>query len=156
MPSFYRDPEAPEPNASRKIGVTAVIERDGKILVERRVDDADVWAFIGGTVEDGEDLLDTLRREVHEETGFDVDSARLLGLFSDPTRIVAYPDGTVCRVLSIAFRTTVSGSEAPQLSGESAGMRFVARDELRQLPFWAIQVPIRDALLADTRDVVVS
>jgi 8-oxo-dGTP pyrophosphatase MutT (NUDIX family) len=156
MPSWYRDDDAPEPNAPRKVGVTAVIERNGKILVEQRVDDADVWAFIGGTLEDGEEVLDTLSREVREETGYEVEAARLLGVFSDPTRIVAYPDGTVCRVLSIAFRTTVSGPDAPQLSGESAGMRFVAPDELRQLPLWAIHVPIREALLADTAAAVVS
>jgi ADP-ribose pyrophosphatase YjhB (NUDIX family) len=156
VPSYYRDPTAPEPNAPRKVGVTAIIERDGEFLVERRVDDADVWAFIGGTVEDGEPLADTLRREVREETGYDVESARLMGVFSDPTRIVAYPDGTICRVLSIAFRTTVAGSAEPLFSAESAGMRFVAREELATLPFWAIHRPIRELLLADPYDVVVA
>jgi 8-oxo-dGTP pyrophosphatase MutT (NUDIX family) len=156
MPSWYRAADAPEPNVPRKVGVTAVIERDGQVLVERRVDDADVWAFIGGTLEDGEQLLETLRREVREETGFEIDSARLLGVFSDPTRIVAYPDGTVCRVLSIAFHAAVSGRMEPRLSSESAGMQFVARDELKHLPFWAIHVPIRDALLGDTGEVVVA
>jgi ADP-ribose pyrophosphatase YjhB (NUDIX family) len=147
MPSWYRDPEAAEPNAPRKVGVTAVIERDGKILVERRADDADVWAFIGGTLEDGEELLDTLRREVREETGYEVESARLLGVFSDPT---------VCRVISIAFRATVAGDMEPRLSSESAGMRFVGHDELADLPFWAIHQPIRDGLLAGAVDVVVA
>src|SRR5688572_28304733 len=132
MPSWYRDPTAPEPNVPRRIGVTAVIERDGEFLVERRVDDADVWAFIGGTLEDDEGVLAALRREVREETGFDVEHARLFGVFSDPTRVLAYPDGTVCRVLSIAFRTTVSGDDEPRVSSESAGMRFVERDELAQ------------------------
>jgi ADP-ribose pyrophosphatase YjhB (NUDIX family) len=156
MPSWYRDPDAAEPNAPRKVGVTAVIERDGQILVERRADDADVWAFIGGTLEDGEELLDTLRREVREETGYEVESARRLGVFSDPTRIVAYPDGTVCRVTSIAFRATVAGDMDPRLSSESAGMRFVGRDALADLPFWAIHRPIRDGLLAGAVDVVVA
>ncbi len=109
MPSWYRDPTAPEPNVPRKIGVTALIERDGSFLVEQRVDDPDVWAFIGGTVEDDEQLLDALAREVLEETGFAIEHARLLGLFSDPTRIGAYPDGTVCRILSVAFRVTPRG-----------------------------------------------
>jgi hypothetical protein len=48
VPSWYRDPEAPTPNGPRGIGVTALIERDGTVLVERR-SDSDVleWAFIG-------------------------------------------------------------------------------------------------------------
>ena len=150
MPSWYRDAEAPERNVPRKIGVTALIERDGAFLVERRVDDADVWAFIGGTLDGDESVLDTLHREVHEETGFDVESAQLVGVFSEPTRVVAYPDGTICGVLSIAFHVTVSGEKEPRPSDESAGMRFVSRDELAQLPFWAIHLPIRDALLSDS------
>jgi 8-oxo-dGTP pyrophosphatase MutT (NUDIX family) len=62
MPSYYRDPTAPLPNAPRKVGVTALITRDETVLVEQRVDDPDVWAFIGGTLEDGELVLDALRR----------------------------------------------------------------------------------------------
>ncbi len=94
MPSWYRDPAAPEPNVPRRVGVTALIQRNDTFLVERRVDDAEVWAFIGGTLEDGEPLLDALGREVREKAGFEVEAARLLGLFSDPSRIIAYPDGT--------------------------------------------------------------
>ena len=54
MPSYYRDPEAPTPNVPRRVGVTALIERDGAFLVERRVDDPDRWAFVGGTLEENE------------------------------------------------------------------------------------------------------
>jgi ADP-ribose pyrophosphatase YjhB (NUDIX family) len=155
MPSWYRDPGAPEPNVPRKVGVTALIQRSGTFLVERRIDDADVWAFVGGTLEDGEMLLDALRREVREETGFDVEAVRLLGLFSDPSRVIAYPDGTVCRVLSIAFHVAVVGDDDPRTSSESAGMRFVGRDELHRLPFWPAQLPIRNALLSGHPDPIV-
>jgi ADP-ribose pyrophosphatase YjhB (NUDIX family) len=156
MPSWYRDPDAPEPNVPRKIGVTALIRRNEAFLVERRADDADVWAFIGGTLEDGEPLLDALAREVREETGFEIEAARLLGLFSDPSRLIAYPDGTVCRVLSIAFLVTVLGVGEPRTSSESAGMCFVSRDELASLPFWPAQRPIRAALLDDPVEPIVA
>lgn len=156
MPSWYRDPAAPEPNVPRRVGVTALIQRNDTFLVERRVDDADVWAFVGGTLEDGEPLLDGLGREVREETGLEVEAARLLGLFSDPSRIIAYPDGTVCRVLSIAFLVTVTGDGEPRTSSESAGMRFVSRDELACLPFWAAQLPIRTVFLSGSAEPVVA
>ena len=146
MSSYYRDPAAPTPNRPRKIGVTALIERRQVILVERRVDDPDRWAFIGGTLEEDEEILDALYREVREETGFEIERAELLGVFSDPTRIVAYPDGSVCRVVSIAFRVTPDRGESVP-SDESAGMRFVTRDELVDLAFWPAHQPIRDALL---------
>jgi len=156
MPSWYRDPDAPEPNIPRRVGVTALIRRNGTFLVERRIDDADVCAFVGGTLEDGEPLLDALHREVREETGLEFEAARLLGLFSDPSRIIAYPDGTVCRVLSIAFLVSLAGDAEPRTSSESAGMRFVTRDELADLTFWPAQLPIRAALLADGVEPIVS
>jgi hypothetical protein len=98
MPSYYRDPNAPAPNVPRRIGVAALIERDGTFLVERRVDDAYEWAFI---------------------------------------------------VLSIAFRIIPRGDDEPTPSEESAGMRFVSRDELTRLPFWPAQQPIREAQLRE-------
>ena len=149
MPSYYRDPDAPAPNVPRRVGVTALIERDGAILAERRVDDPDRWAFIGGTLEEDEHLLDALHREVHEETGLAIEHAHLLGVFSDPTRIAAYPDGNICRILSIAFLVTPRGPREPVPSNESAGMRFVYRDELVSLAFWPAHQPIRDALLRE-------
>ena len=154
MSSYYRDRVAPTPNQPRRIGVTALIERDGVILVERRVDDPHRWAFIGGTLEEDECVLDALHREVREETGFEIERSDLFGVFSDPTRIVAYPDGNVCRVVSIAFRVTPGAGE-PTPSDESAGMRFVTGDELVGLPFWPAHQPIRDAFLGDPRMPVV-
>jgi 8-oxo-dGTP pyrophosphatase MutT (NUDIX family) len=156
MPSYYRDPDAPTPNVPRRIGVTALIERDGRLLVERRVDDADVWAFVGGTLEDDESALDALAREVREETGYTIEGSALLGIFTDPSRIVAYPDGNVCRFVSIAFRVTPAEHTDPVLSDESREMRFVARAELAELPFWPAQLPIRGALLADGKEIVVA
>jgi ADP-ribose pyrophosphatase YjhB (NUDIX family) len=155
VPSYFRDPEAPAPNVPRRVGVVGLIERGGAFLVERRVDDAHQWAFVGGNVEQDEQLLDALHREVREETGFEIEHASLLGLFSDPTRIVAYPDGTVCRILSVAFRVAPREDGEPVPSSESAGMVFVSRDELAALPLWPVHLPIREALLAAPDEIVV-
>ena len=84
---------------------------------------------------------------MREETGFAIEDAELLGVFSDPTRIVAYPDGNICRVLSIAFRVTPTGRGEPISSDEAAEMRFVPRDKLARLAFWPAHAPILEALL---------
>ncbi|HUF01914.1 MAG TPA: NUDIX domain-containing protein [Gaiellaceae bacterium] len=156
MPSFYRDPDAPTPTVPRTVGVTALIERDGAFLVERRADfDVDEWAFVGGRVDD-ESVLEALQREVLEETGFAIEQASLFGIFSDPTRLVAYPDGNVCRITSIAFLVQPRGDAEPLPSEESREMRFVRRDELGRLPLWPAHLPIREALLAGGDSVVVA
>ena len=63
-----------------------------------------------------------------------------------------YPDGNICRILSVAFRRDVrTGAVSRVESDETAGMRFVSRDELARLAFWPVQQPIRDAASARDR-----
>jgi ADP-ribose pyrophosphatase YjhB (NUDIX family) len=157
MSSYFRDPAAPEPNVPRRVGVAAVVERDGAVLVERRADNpSEEWAFIGGNLTDDESVLDALHREVREETGFAIVDAKLLGVFSDPTRIVAYPDGNICRLLTIAFRVIPAGDDDPVPSSESAEMRFVRTSDLEKLPIWPVHRPLRDTLLREHAGPVVA
>ena len=35
---YFRDPKAPSPNRPRRIGAAALIEYDGSLLLDRRID----------------------------------------------------------------------------------------------------------------------
>lgn len=154
MPSFYRDPDAPEPNARRRVGAIALIERDGAVLMQRRADDG-VWDFIGGKLEENETVLAALRREVLEESGLRLAQPTLFGLFSDPTRIIQYPDGTICRVLTIVFRAVPDAEAEPVQGPDALELRFVPRDEVARLDLWPVMEAVRDAYLADPGELVV-
>lgn len=60
----------------------AVCVRDDQILLARWVagDGVKQWTLPGGGMDHGEDLLDTVVREVEEETGHLVEATRLLGV----------------------------------------------------------------------------
>lgn len=59
---------------------------DGRIVLIRRRDDGR-WALPGGIVDWGENIPDTIQRELKEETGLDlVKIRRLVGVYSAPDR----------------------------------------------------------------------
>ncbi|HEY9368938.1 MAG TPA: NUDIX domain-containing protein [Streptomyces sp.] len=61
------------------VRVTGVlIENDCLLLLNQDADTERSWSLPGGKVEVGEGLADALVREMHEETGLDVEVGRLL------------------------------------------------------------------------------
>jgi 8-oxo-dGTP diphosphatase len=59
---------------------------DGRIVLIRRRDDGR-WSLPGGIVDWGQDIPDTVKRELKEETGLDlVKIRRLVGVYSAPDR----------------------------------------------------------------------
>ena len=70
----------PAPTAS-----AVILDDAGRVLLARRAGDpgAGLWDLIGGFIEEGEDPLDALRREVREELTVDVELGEYLGGYPD-------------------------------------------------------------------------
>lgn len=143
---FYRDPNAPRPNRPIGVGVLALIERDGRLLMERR-SDCGRWGFVGGELEVEESLEEGLRREVFEETGLVVVEEELFAVFPGPSRVVRYPDGNVVRLMSFVYRVRVEDFGTLRRSEESEELRFFRREELPDLDVIETSKPILDAYL---------
>ena len=65
----------------QRAGAYAVLAHDGRILLTR-LSSTKVWTLPGGGIDHGEDPVDAVRREVHEETGLPLTGARLLDVDS--------------------------------------------------------------------------
>ncbi|MEV8535290.1 NUDIX domain-containing protein [Streptomyces sp. NPDC051211] len=66
-----------------RISVYAIAEREGRLLLARLSEDSPVfepgaWHLPGGGIDSGEQPLEALKRELHEETGLTLLDARLL------------------------------------------------------------------------------
>lgn len=143
------DPTAPTPNRPRHLGVAiALITRDGReVLLEHR-SDSDLWGLVGGGVQEAESILTALHREITEETGRSATNVRMIGIFSDPSRITAYPDGNVSRVVTVAFVGHLTGG-SPRPSNESTALQYFPWDEVPQDQIPATQ----EAILRMARDL---
>lgn len=124
------DPHAPTPNVPRAMGAPIVLldEAGERVLLEHR-SDSDRWGLFGGGVDDDESVTDALHREVMEETGLRLAEHHLLGVFSNPTRIAAYPDGNVRQVVAVTFIGRLAPGEL-RLSEESREAAWFGWDEI--------------------------
>ena len=76
-------------------GATVLIfDRQNRLLLQHRQDNKQ-WGLIGGSMEIGESLEETARREVFEETGLSLNELNWFGLFSGQELIYQYPHGDV-------------------------------------------------------------
>lgn len=74
------------------LGAGVIVYRDGKILLQQRQDNKS-WALHAGGIEVGEELEETARRELLEETGLTAVSLELFGIYSGKDRFITYPNG---------------------------------------------------------------
>ena len=137
---------APDPALIRRTATAAVIfDSKGRLLLHQRTDNGR-WALPGGTMEKGERADETSVREVKEETGYDVEVVRLVGIYSDPAHTtITYPDGNTVNYVSLLFECRVTGGEAT-LCDESSAVDWFDPNVLPE-PFHAGHIPrVYDAL----------
>lgn len=108
-------------------GVTAVVHRDGDLLLVRRLDTGE-WAPVTGIIDPGEQPADAAVREVAEEAGVDAVPERLaLVHVSDP---VVYANGDQARYLDLVFRLRWTSGRAHPADGENTDARWFPADRL--------------------------
>ena len=112
-----------------QLAVSAVIFRDGKILLVRRAKSPakGFYSLPGGRVEFGETLHAALHREVDEETGLEIEIAGLAGW-----REVVPGTSGGGHYLIMSFAARWTGNE-PVLNDEHDDFRWLAPDALGDL-----------------------
>jgi 8-oxo-dGTP diphosphatase len=118
-------------------GVKVVIKNDkGELLVLKRRDDDELdpgrWDFPGGGVERGEELRDTAKREVREETDLDIKPE------DQYFATYYFPDGKEesAEAVIYSFRATIV-TGVFRLNGESADYGWVSMDNWRKFSYTA-------------------
>jgi ADP-ribose pyrophosphatase YjhB (NUDIX family) len=104
-----------------------VVDDRGRVLLARRAREprAGCWDAPGGFLEEWEQPLDALRRELREETGLEIEPLDFVGVWVD-----RYGDEPDARATLNLYWTAhaVSGEAAP--ADDVSELRWFARDEL--------------------------
>jgi 8-oxo-dGTP diphosphatase len=113
--------------ASSKPTAGALCVDNGRVLLARRAHPPfqGFWDIPGGFLDEGEDPLDGLRRELREETGLEVEPQRFLGIWMDRYG----GDSTAEATLNLYWAVRVVGGEAAPADDVSE-LRWFGRDEL--------------------------
>jgi 8-oxo-dGTP pyrophosphatase MutT (NUDIX family) len=106
-----------------------ILNRQGDLLLQHRTDNRQ-WGLIGGSMEVGESLEETARRETFEETSLELDELEWFGLFSGPELIYKYPNqDIVVNVVAVYIARQFRGRL--KADREAHEIRFF---KLRELP----------------------
>lgn len=116
-------------------GCAAVIF-DGKrekILLTRRSDNGK-WCLPGGRMEPGESATEACAREVHEETGLQVQITKLIGLYTSPDWVITYANtpGKYLQLVAMCFEAKVVGGELG-LSNETTEFGWFTPAEIEKM-----------------------
>jgi 8-oxo-dGTP pyrophosphatase MutT (NUDIX family) len=111
------------------VGAGVLLLREDKVLLQRRKDNG-LWGLPGGSLEPGESLEETARREVLEETGLVVAGLKLFGVYSGRDQFYVYPNGDQIYDVCVVYATGEYNGEMAAEAGEVLELRFFALDDL--------------------------
>lgn len=128
---YYQNSEAPVPNKPTRVGACVFLKYKNSIVLERRYD-CGHWSLIGGGLEVNESLESCILREIKEETGLTIGNENLVfyKMYSDPSRIIKYPDGNIVRIITAAYIVEQDLMEELKCSDESLELKYVNLNDL--------------------------
>ena len=106
-----------------------VADSEGRVLLQLRHDNH-CWGYPGGSMEIDEELEDTARRELLEETGIVAEELELFGVFSGKALHYIYPNGDEVSNVDIVYLCKKYSGTLKCQEGEVDELRFFAAHEI--------------------------
>lgn len=108
-----------------------ISNEEGKILLVKNPKRG--WEFPGGQVENGEDLFQAIKREVFEESGYNVEIKNLVGVYSNVKSYMGWDNVSFVptKVIFDFIGTLVSGEA--RISDESEEVGWFDREEVLKM-----------------------
>lgn len=116
-----------------RVIVSAVIERNRDLLFGRKKANVgpypNTWHLIGGGVDDGESLIDAIKREIKEEAGIEVEISRSLGFDEDyePNK-----HGEITHYIFLVFLAKYVSGEI-KADDDIVKLEWISKDKLSEI-----------------------
>ena len=107
-----------------------IINKDNKILLQKRGTFPYKWGLIGGITELGESLETTAVREAKEETGLNIKELTLLGTTSGEDCFIEFPHGDKAFFITIGYVCKSYSGKLSIDNFETKDLCFFSYDEL--------------------------
>ena len=109
----------------------AIVDADHKILLQERTDTHN-WSLPGGYMEYGETFLETLNREMKEDSGLTVEVVDMVGTFEQG--FTTYPNGDQAQVISRLYVVEpAGGSLLTEETNETLSLKYFSFSKLPTL-----------------------
>ncbi|GAW64276.1 NUDIX hydrolase [Ligilactobacillus acidipiscis] len=108
-----------------------VVNDEHKILLQERTDTHN-WSLPGGYMEYGETFLETLNREMKEDSGLKVEVVDMIGTFEQG--FTTYPNGDQAQVISRLYLVEpAGGSLLKEQTDETLSLKYFSFSDLPPL-----------------------
>ncbi len=133
---YYHDTDAPKPTSRQPSASAVVRDRDGRVLMLRRVDNG-LWTIPTGRLKMNETISQCAIRECLEETGIEIEVTGLVGVFSDPVHVIAYYRGEnlheVRQPVNVCLHARPTGGNLTSSHDEASEVHWFGSDALNTL-----------------------
>lgn len=115
--------------------VGAVLEKDGKILLVKEAENFDVgkWSHPAGWIDIGEDPTEAAKREVLEESGYEIELTGLLGIYSLVRKDAAAYVSDTPHAIKLIFKGKLLNDRPKQLHEDVSETKWFAPEEIEAM-----------------------
>jgi ADP-ribose pyrophosphatase YjhB (NUDIX family) len=103
----------------------------GRVLLQRRTRDGEIWGFPGEVMELGEAAHETAVRELREETGLEVEPVSLIGIYTKYFQTLE--NGDQCQCVAFMFRMRMVGGTLTVDNDETFELQFFGKEAMPPL-----------------------
>lgn len=112
--------------------VAGVVVNDAQQLLLQERTDTHNWSLPGGYMEYGESFLETLKREMLEDSGLEIEVVDMLGTFEQG--FTTYPNGDQAQVISRLYLVEPAGGQLlTEQTDETLSLKYFSFGELPPL-----------------------